>query len=281
MYTKDITIPADIIYIRLELKEIPMTNVNATPPVNINGSTFNAVDAKDVTARVSGTRSALFNETNTVIPPAEKEPDIGSLIPKKITVEIGLNTDSGYLAAQKRRSAEGSQVLDSAMKNIALSKEAKELHSRVSESIAKERPELADKKWDFSLNSNNDITILHNGDLSDEEANYLWEKLQYSALKETLVGIKDSMITLVKSERGADNYSTKIGRFDINENNFDQIINFGDFLNKTDGQDANQVFTDQLKARADDPYKNLTYEYLVDNEHLTVIKPIAYSPQNK
>ena len=89
------------------------------------------------------------------------------------------------------------------------------------------------------------------------------------------------MITLVKSERGADNYSTKIGRFDINENNFDQIINFGDFLNKTDGQDANQVFTDQLKARADDPYKNLTYEYLVDNEHLTVIKPIAYSPQNK
>lgn len=258
-----------------------MTNVNATPPVNINGSTFNAVDAKDVTARVSGTRSALFNETNTVIPPAEKEPDIGSLIPKKITVEIGLNTDSGYLAAQKRRSAEGSQVLDSAMKNIALSKEAKELHSRVSESIAKERPELADKKWDFSLNSNNDITILHNGDLSDEEANYLWEKLQYSALKETLVGIKDSMITLVKSERGADNYSTKIGRFDINENNFDQIINFGDFLNKTDGQDANQVFTDQLKARADDPYKNLTYEYLVDNEHLTVIKPIAYSPQNK
>jgi hypothetical protein len=259
-----------------------MSNINATPPININSITFNAEDAKNVSGAVSGTRNALFNETNTIITSEEKESDIGSLIPKKITVDVGLvNTPEGFLAAQKRRSAEGSQVLDSAIKNMVLAKEAKELHLQTSESIAKERPELADKKWDFSLNSNNDITILHNGDLSDEEANYLWEKLQYSALKETLVGIKDSMITLVKSERGADNYSTKIGRFDISDKNFDQIIHFGDFLNKTNGEDANQVFTAQLKARADDPYKNLTYEYLVDNEHLTVIKPIAYSPQNK
>ncbi|MFT6655127.1 MAG: hypothetical protein ACJAWI_001899 [Marinomonas primoryensis] len=258
-----------------------MSNINATPPININSITFNAEDAKNVSGAASGTRNALFNETNITIPSEEKEPDPKTLTADKITIQIIGYNPKGFLDTQAKNSQSATDMLNSYMNNIVQSKKAKELHSQISESIAKEHPELADKKWDFSLNSNNDITILHNGDLSDEEANYLWEKIQYSALKETLVGIKDSMITLVKSERGADNYSTKIGRFDISDKNFDQIIHFGDFLNKTNGEDANQVFTAQLKARADDPYKNLTYEYLVDNEHLTVIKPIAYSPQNK
>ena len=64
-----------------------------------------------------------------------------------------------------------------------------------------------------------------------------------------------------------------IGRYDISEANFDQIIHFGEFLNKTNGEDANQILTSQLAIRADDPYKNLTYEYLVVNEHLTKTKP--------
>ena len=257
-------------------------NVNTIPPININGVNISTDDTKDASFGViSGAKSSAYNETNTITPQKEKEPDLKALSPDDMTVQIIGYNPKGFLAAQEKRSDEATKVLDSYIQNIVQSKNAKDQFAQVSSDIAQERPDLVYKKWDFSLNARDDIVIMHNGDLTDEDVNWLQDRLQYSGLKEALAELKSSMITLVESERGSDMYSTNIGRYDISEANFDQIIHFGEFLNKTNGEDANQILTSQLAVRADDPYKNLTYEFLVVNEHLTNTKPVPYSPENK
>lgn len=247
-------------------------DINALPTISTNSVKF-STDKHDSSDVLYSATNSTYDTNNSFISPKEKQPDLQVLSPDEMTVEIIGYNPKGFLAAQEERSHEATQALDSYIQNIVLSKTAKDQFSQVSNDIAQERPELLNKNWDFSINARNDIVVLHNGDLTDEDISWLHDRLQDAGLKETLSELKSSMIILVESERGSDMYSTNLGRYDLTEANFDRIVHFSEFLNSTNGEDANQILTSQLTLRANDPYKNPTYEYLMLNEHLTNTKP--------
>lgn len=241
-------------------------NINPAPPLIINGLSFDTDKAQDVTGKLSGTRHAVINETNTVARIEPPSVDLETLSPQNMNIEF----NSYSLQENWNKNSDHAQTaLTSYMNVLTLSIQAKGQYSQVTKSLAQERPSIVDKAWDFSLDANNHVVILHNGDLDNRDVAWLQSRLQDSALMETLTDLKSSMLMHINAHRGPDNASFGIGRYDLNENNFNKIIRLGDFLNKTNGEDANQIFIEQLKARAIDTSRERIYSYLEKDGSIT------------
>lgn len=239
--------------------------MNIPPPLHINGLSLDTDKAQDVSEKISGTHHAVINESNTVARIDEPEVDLKKLAPNKIIIEM-----SGYRPQDRLKNSDNAKAaLTSYIEILTLSTQAKDQHTHVTKLLAQERPSLIGKTWDFSLDANNKVVVSHNGDLQNSDVVWLQDRLQYSALKETLTALKASMLMHIEVHRGPDNASFGIGRYDLSENNFNKIIRFGEFLNKTNGADGFQIFLEQLQARATDTSSERIYSYLEKDGSIT------------
>lgn len=132
--------------------------------------------------------------------------------------------------------------------------------------IQHEHPSLSNKAWDFSLDENNQFTLVEVDALSDEEKHYLTNKLNESGLHEAFAQLRDVMIEGLVQERGVAKYSQNIGRYDLTQDNFSDIIRFRDFKENTTGGDTISspgfALANQLAARAEDVYSNYIRVYV-------------------
>lgn len=246
-------------------------NINSTPTVMINGINLNTIQAHDKADITITNPSPLTSKENTPVLPDQKLLDPKTPPPSKIAIEVTGLEQSKQLKYQDGMST-GATVLTSWMSNFKLSEQAKDQYTQLNRVIAEERPEIIGKAWDFSLDNKNNVVVLHNGDLTDNDVEWLEGKLQHSVLLDTLSELKGSMLQHIEIQRGPNMRSFGIGRYDLNSNNFDNIIRFGDFLNKTNGENANQIFIEQLRERATDTSKELTYSYLEKDGNITKTK---------
>lgn len=246
-------------------------NINSIPAAAMNGISLDTIQAHESTDIVVTGTSPLEAKKNPSALPDQTVRDPKNPSPSEFTIEVTGFEKSNQVKYQDGKST-GASVLSSWMSNFKLSEQAKDQYSQLNRVIAEERPGIIGKAWDFSLDNQGDIVVLHNGDLTDKDVEWLEGKLRYSALLGTLSELKSSMIQHVETQRGPNMRSFGVGRYDLNSNNFDKIIRFGDFLSKTNGEDANQIFIEQLRERATDTSKELTYSYLEKDGSITQTK---------
>lgn len=137
---------------------------------------------------------------------------------------------------------------------------------RLEKAIQHERPSLSNKAWDFSLDESNQFALVEIDALSDEEKLYLTNRLNESGLHEAFAQLRDVMIEGLVQERGAAKYSQNIGRYDLTQDNFSDIIRFREFKESTLNRDAINspgfALADQLAARAEDVYSTYIKVYV-------------------
>ncbi len=246
-------------------------NINSIPFAVMKSVNLNTTQAHELTD-ITISRASLFDvkkNTSVLADQTVPHPEIPSS--SEITIEVTGFEKSNQVKYQDGDS-KGASVINSWMSNIKLSKQAKDQYSQLNRVIAEERPGIIGKAWDFSLDNQDNVVVLNNGNLTDKDVEWLKGKLRYSALLGTLSELKSSMIQHIETQRGQNMRSFGVGRYDLNSNNFDKIIRFGEFLSETNGKDANQIFIEQLRERATDTSKELTYSYLEKDGSITQTK---------
>lgn len=113
--------------------------------------------------------------------------------------------------------------------------------------------------WDFSINNKNEITV-SSPKLSREDQNQIQNLIETSGIMESLIEIKTFMIEGLEHDRTTALYSSDIGRFDLTEDNFSDIVNFKEYLSDARAEIATSVFSavnalnSQLELRAVEEY---------------------------
>jgi hypothetical protein len=103
------------------------------------------------------------------------------------------------------------------------------------DAMAKLSPELAAKDWGFSIKNDNLVIVAGKDPLSLEEMATLQKALgDLETLAKTLAA---NVIRYLELERGTDGVSEGLGRFDLSQANFDQIVDLRELL-LSHGEDA-------------------------------------------
>lgn len=213
--------------------------------------------------------TALSTESNSLPPStiAAKEAKEDSTESQNTTVQASLSLVNGRYVGSDLTDAE---KLDEKIRHATIL--LKELPSQTAETvtafdtimsqIASKNPDIVTKDWDFSIDENNEITIINNGDLTEEEQIWLQEELDHPYLVVEVMEMRDLMIKAIKTERGQDGYSTQVGRYDLTTENYSEIIHMREYLTDNNGKLGITELVSQLSQRAEDKYSNITYEYI-------------------
>lgn len=139
------------------------------------------------------------------------------------------------------------------------------------DAMSKLSAELVAKDWGFSIR--NDALVIVAGDdpLSDEEIATLHAAL--SDLEVPAQQLAKDVVRYLELDRGTDGVSKRLGRFDVSQENFDQIIDMRELLlshgedakygrgavdptnyHKLYGMTAGLAIVDQIVARADERF---------------------------
>lgn len=132
-------------------------------------------------------------------------------------------------------------------------------------------PDLVAKDWGFSIKNGSMVIVAGDDPLSADEVATLKKAL--SNLEPLAQTLATNVIRYLELDRGTDGVSTRLGRFDVSQQNFDQIIDMRELLlshgeNAKYGRDAVQpnnylklyragaayAIADQIIARADDRF---------------------------
>jgi hypothetical protein len=95
-------------------------------------------------------------------------------------------------------------------------------------------PELLEKDWGFSVLDGELILIQGKDILSDEDRAALHAAFDRTAVEEASRQVADTIITALKYDRewGADDVTLGIGRFDVSEKNFGDIVDLRAYLDE-------------------------------------------------
>jgi hypothetical protein len=111
---------------------------------------------------------------------------------------------------------------------VVLPKTAEKMFSayeQVEKEITQIAPELADKAWGFSVAEDGRLTV--SGDLTDEQKQLLETKLNENAeLVNLAQSFKDTYLQGTSLLRDANGHSQGWGKYDVNQQNFAEIIDF-------------------------------------------------------
>ena len=115
----------------------------------------------------------------------------------------------------------------------------------------------ANSNWDFSIDENGAVAVVGE-DLSDKNKKIIEKIIGTSGLMEGFSSLKSVMIEVLEEDRTTALYSSNIGKYDLTNDNFSDVIYFKDFLESA-GDDGNpykvgEAFVQQLKARAAEEY---------------------------
>lgn len=106
-------------------------------------------------------------------------------------------------------------------------------YNRVMSKIASERPELAEKDWDFTINADDEIEIIAGSDkLRDSEIKYLEGKLEN--FSEGFADYANAMTTVYQqySERPYD--VPDYGKYNVTRENFGEFFRGREFMSKVE-----------------------------------------------
>ena len=137
-----------------------------------------------------------------------------------------------------------------------LPKETEALNDRVDtlESIlAKKVPSTIEKNWDFSINEDGSASVIGN-ELSESEREKIASIIDSSGIGKDLSSVRDLMVEALEQDRGVGLYSTNIGKYDLTEQNFSEIIYFKEYLSEANKSSAGESLAAQLNARANEVY---------------------------
>lgn len=132
-----------------------------------------------------------------------------------------------------------------------------EKYTQTIDEIASQRPELAAKDWDFTVNKDNEIEIIEGEDsLTESEIEYLQEKLEGFSEEFGVVaeGLSAAYQTYKEAGGGAPDHL----RYDLNRENFSEVFRGREFMtmDKPDlynaGYDIIGNMTGQLLQRGTD-----------------------------
>lgn len=119
-------------------------------------------------------------------------------------------------------------------------------------------PSLKNKLWDFSINSSGRF-VVDNSDhmLTESEHTALVKTLNRVGGNDRFEMLRNTMIEALQADRGPDLYSTGIGRYDLNQENFGQTIRFRSFMNSANNLKHMEALAGQLTQRAPDKYSQI------------------------
>jgi len=101
--------------------------------------------------------------------------------------------------------------------------------------LAKLSPELAAKDWGFSIRNEQLIVAAGDDPLSDQEIAALTKAL--SELDGPAQKLAADVVRYLELDRGTDGVSKRLGRFDVSQKNFDEVIDMRELL-LSHGEDA-------------------------------------------
>lgn len=119
--------------------------------------------------------------------------------------------------------------------------------------IADEVPSSIYKAWDFSIDENGSAVVV--GDtLRADEKEKIADIIDSSGMSDGLSKTRDLMIQGLQEDRGKAMYSTTIGKYDLNEQNFSNIVFFKEYLSNIHEGQAGESLAAQLSSRAEEVY---------------------------
>lgn len=125
----------------------------------------------------------------------------------------------------------------------------KEIYEKVDISV--------DDEWDFSLDENGSPVILSD-DLDYEQKSQIKIIISISGLIEDFKELQSLMIEALESDRTSALYSNGIGKYDLTEENFSDVINFREFMSDAQNDKgptlAHKALGEQLIARGTEEY---------------------------
>lgn len=142
------------------------------------------------------------------------------------------------------------------------------------DALAKLPPELAAKDWGFSIKNEALVIVAGDDPLSDQEIATLQKAL--GDLEVPAGKLASDVVRYLELDRGTDGVSKRLGRFDVSEENFDQIVDMRELLlshveggkyewktlssvqpnnyHRLYGMTAGYAIVDQILARADERF---------------------------
>ncbi|WP_125779408.1 hypothetical protein [Pseudoalteromonas rubra] len=98
--------------------------------------------------------------------------------------------------------------------------------------LEKSDPQLAKLDWGFSVNENGQLVV--SGPINNESKAYLEEKInENKELVELAKQVPDVMMKGLAYDRGADGKASAWGKYDVNSENFKDILDFREVLDST------------------------------------------------
>lgn len=167
---------------------------------------------------------------------------------------ISKSTTLGVEPTEEQLRASNIRMLDVFIRELP--KAAKELSGRletIEGIIADKVPSSIDKIWDFTIDEDGSAVIV--GDkLSDAEKEKIADIIDSSGIGENLSKTRDLMMEGLQEDRTVAMYSTNIGKYDLTEQNFSEVIYFKEYLSETNKSSAAESLAAQLNARANEVY---------------------------
>lgn len=151
--------------------------------------------------------------------------------------------------------------LDSSLRSLEifireLPKETEALDEKVStlESILAEKvPSSIEKNWDFSINEDGSAAVV-GSELSESERDAIASIIDSSGVGKDLSSVRDLMVEALEEDRGVGLYSTNIGKYDLTDENFSEVVYFREYLSNAKKESPGESLASQLNARADEVY---------------------------
>lgn len=167
---------------------------------------------------------------------------------------ISKSTTLGVEPTEEELRASNIRMLDIFIRELP--KAAEELSGRletIEGIIADKVPSSIDKIWDFTIDEDGSAVVV--GDkLSDDEKEKIADIIDSSGIGENLSKTRDLMMEGLQEDRTVALYSTNIGKYELNEQNFSEVIYFKEYLSKADKGSAAESLASQLNARAHEVY---------------------------
>lgn len=114
------------------------------------------------------------------------------------------------------------------MGSFAMADIADQLSEKTKDSlktIALKDSSILEKDWDFTINENDELIILEGDDkLTSRQKSIIEKALGGQDMMASLKDFADASQVLISEERGADQHSTGLGRYDLNRSNFSEHI---------------------------------------------------------
>lgn len=201
--------------------------------------------------------SAIYHKDEPVLPANHGTYDVQGVIDKNIE-------DPEVMTARYNR------VMD--LFAFGIGERAVDLELGYQSGVESLSSELKNKDWGFSI-QDGELTVLEGADeLTSDERSQIAGTLKENGVEFAAQSVADAVIEMIELERGPNDLSRSIGRFDVNQSNFADVVDLrafiGDYqpgakhakglINPSDIESrysfAGRGIVDQVAAKADETF---------------------------